>query len=161
MEGKIQDAVFRTEEEIMSCPLLQKAMQKVEEEALKGAEPPKEFFDMGCQVGLENLRPFVINMGVLCKLEGESVERKGLMRSIGVGGCRIIEEPKLPNKFRTVGVVTEKWVEVIRASKQTDTEDFAYKDTESPRVADLPVEPAAERPDRRQRLSSLTSPCLW
>merc|ERR1719209_669766 len=69
MEGKIQDAVFRTEEEIMSCPLLQKAMQKVEEEALKGAEPPKEFFDMGCQVGLENLRPFVIDMGVLCKLE--------------------------------------------------------------------------------------------
>merc|ERR1719153_860304 len=190
MEGKIQDAVFRTEEEIMSCPLLQKAMQKVEEEALKGAEPPKEFFDMGCQVGLENLRPFVIDMGVLCKLEGESVESKpmadswcqvspapiskadascgltgvermGLMRSIGVGECRIIEEPKLPNKFRTVGVVTEKWVEVIRASKQTETEDFAYKDTESPRVADLPVvEPAAERPDRRQRLSSLTSPCL-
>ena len=190
MEGKIQDAVFRTEEEIMSCPLLQKAMQKVEEEALKGAEPPKEFFDMGCQVGLENLRPFVIDMGVLCKLEGESVESKpmadswcqvspapiskadascgltgvermGLMRSIGVGECRIIEEPKLPNKFRTVGVVTEKWVEVIRASKQTDTEDFAYKDTESPRVADLPVvEPVAERPDRRQRLSSLTSPCL-
>merc|ERR1712088_1174127 len=190
IEGKIQDAVFRTEEEIMSCPLLQKAMQKVEEEALKGAEPPKEFFDMGCQVGLENLRPFVIDMGVLCKLEGEreeskpmadswcqvspapiskadascgltGVERMGLMRSIGVGECRIIEEPKLPNKFRTVGVVTEKWVEVIRASKQTDTEDFAYKDTESPRVADLPVvEPAAERPDRRQRLSSLTSPCL-
>merc|ERR1719430_291777 len=186
MEGKIQDAVFRTEEEIMSCPLLQKAMQKVEEEALKGAEPPKEFFDMGCQVGLENLRPFVIDMGVLCKLEGEreeskpmadswcqvspapiskadascgltGVERMGLMRSIGVGECRIIEEPKLPNKFRTVGVVTEKWVEVIRASKQTDTEDFAYKDTESPRVADIPVvEPAAERPDRRQ-LSSLTS----
>merc|ERR1719264_2041428 len=84
----------------------------------------------------------------------------GLMRSIGVGECRIIEEPKLPNKFRTVGVVTEKWVEVIRASKQTDTEDFAYKDTESPRVADIPVEPQAERPDRRQRLSSLTSPCL-
>jgi len=189
MEGKIQDAVFRTEEEIMSCPLLQKAMQKVEEEALKGAEPPKEFFDMGCQVGLENLRPFVIDMGVLCKLEGEreeskpmadswcqvspapiskadascgltGVERMGLMRSIGVGECRIIEEPKLPNKFRTVGVVTEKWVEVIRASKQTDTEDFAYKDTESPRVADIPVEPQTERPDRRQRLSSLTSPCL-
>jgi len=189
MEGKIQDAVFRTEEEIMSCPLLQKAMQKVEEEALKGAEPPKEFLDMGCQVGLENLRPFVIDMGVLCKLEGEreeskpmadswcqvspapiskadascgltGVERMGLMRSIGVGECRIIEEPKLPNKFRTVGVVTEKWVEVIRASKQTDTEDFAYKDTESPRVADIPVEPQAERPDRRQRLSSLTSPCL-
>merc|ERR1719400_1435908 len=83
------------------------------------------------------------------------------MRSIGVGECKVIEEPKEPNKFRTVGVVTEKWVEVIRASKQTDTEDFAYKDTESPRVADLPVvEPAAERPDRRQRLSSLTSPCL-
>ena len=189
MEGKIQDAVFRTEEEIMSCPLLQKAMQKVEEEALKGAEPPKEFFDMGCQVGLENLRPFVIDMGVLCKLEGEreerkpmadswcqvspapiskadascgltGVERMGLMRSIGVGECRIIEEPKLPNKFRTVGVVTEKWVEVIRASKQTDTEDFAYKDTESPRVADIPVEAQAERGDRRQRLSSLTSPCL-
>ena len=35
VETRIQDAVFRTEEEIMSCPLLQKAMQKVEEEALK------------------------------------------------------------------------------------------------------------------------------
>ena len=30
-------------------------------------------------------------------------------------------------RFRTVGVCTEKWVEVIRASKQTDTEDFAFK----------------------------------
>lgn len=188
LEGKIQDAVFRTEEEIMSCPLLQKAMQKVEEEALKGAEPEKEFFDMGCQVGLENLRPFVIDMGVLCKLDDRNgdkamadswcqvspapvskldascgltgVERLDLMRSIGVGDCQIIEAPKEPGKFRTVGIVTEKWVEVIRASKQTDTDDFAYKDTESPRVADIPVEPPAERPDRRQRLSSLTSPCL-
>jgi len=188
LESKIQDAVFRTEEEIMSCPLLQKAMQKVEEEALKGLEPEKEFFDMGCQVGLENLRPFVIDMGVLCKLEGKDeskamadswcqvspapvakldvscglsgVERMGLMRSIGVGECQVIEAPKQPNKSRTVGVVTEKWVEVIRASKQTDTDDFAYKDTESPRVADMPVEAPVERPDRRQRLSSLTSPCL-
>merc|ERR1711962_1133716 len=193
MEGKIQDAVFRTEEEIMSCPLLQKAMQKVEEEALKGSEPEKEFSESACQVGLENLRPFVIDIGILCKIGDESehldrsrssvdswcqvspvpveksdaacglsdVERMGLLRTIGVGECKVIEEPKEPNRLKTVGVCTEKWVEVIRASKQTDTEDFAYKDTESPRVADLPVvEPAAERPDRRQRLSSLTSPCL-
>merc|ERR1711962_1288016 len=41
LESKIQDAVFRTEEDIMSCPLLQKAMQKVEEEALNGPEPKK------------------------------------------------------------------------------------------------------------------------
>merc|ERR1719192_702869 len=72
VESKIQDAVFRTEEEIMSCPLLQKAMQKVEEEALKGEEPPKEFHDAGCQVGLENLRPFVIDIGVTCALLEDS-----------------------------------------------------------------------------------------
>merc|ERR1711881_554104 len=71
-----------------------------------------------------------------------------------------IEDPKEPSKFKTVGVCTEKWIEVIRASKQTDTEDFAYKDTESPRVADIPLEPLMELPERRQRLSSLTSPCL-
>ena len=83
-----------------------------------------------------------------------------LTRTLGVGECRIIEAPKEPNKSRTVGVVTEKWVEVIKASKQTDTDDFAYKDTESPRVADIRMEPPSERLDRRQRLSSLTSPCL-
>jgi len=187
LESKIQDAVFRTEEDIMSCPLLQKAMQKVEEEALNGPEPKKEFFSIACQVGQENLRPFTIDMGVLCKIEDEeeksiadswcqvspvpvktqdascglsSVDRANLTRTVGVGECRIIEDPKEPNKSRTVGVVTEKWVEVIRASKQTDTEDFAYKDTESPRVADIPMETITERPDRRQRLSSLTSPCL-
>merc|ERR1719430_2104649 len=192
VESKIQDAVFRTEEEIMSCPLLQKAMQKVEEEALKGSEPEKEFSESACQVGLENLRPFVIDIGILCKIGDESehlarsrssvdswcqvspvpveksdaacglsdVERMGLLRTIGVGECKVIEEPKEPNKLKTVGVCTEKWVEVIRASKQTDTEDFAYKDTESPRVADIPLEPLMELPERRQRLSSLTSPCL-
>merc|ERR1719430_1559446 len=192
VESKIQDAVFRTEEEIMSCPLLQKAMQKVEEEALKGSEPEKKFSESACQVGLENLRPFVIDIGILCKIGDESehlarsrssvdswcqvspvpveksdaacglsdVERMGLLRTIGVGECKVIEEPKEPNKLKTVGVCTEKWVEVIRASKQTDTEDFAYKDTESPRVADIPLEPLMELPERRQRLSSLTSPCL-
>merc|ERR1719430_2970307 len=186
VESKIQDAVFRTEEEIMGCPLLQKAMQKVEEEALKGPEPEKEFFSIACQVGRENLRPFVLDIGTMCKLEEKEkpmadswcqvspvpvekqdascglsgVERMSMMRSVGVGECRIIEEPKEPNKNRTVGVVTEKWVEVIKASKQTDTDDFVYKDTESPRVADMPMAPPVERPDRRQRLSSLTSPCL-
>merc|ERR1719474_550308 len=87
----------------------------------------------------------------------------GLLRTIGVGDCKVIEDPKEPSKFVSVGVCTEKWVEVIRASKQTDTEDFAFKDTESPRVADMVFEPI-ERPERRsqsqQRLSSLTSPCL-
>ena len=191
VESKIQDAVFRTEEEIMSCPLLQKAMQKVEEEALKGEEPEKEFQDSACQVGLENLRPFVIDVGVSCSL-GQTVESKpstadswcqisppplsradaacglsgvermALMRTVGVGDCKIIEDPKDPIKHRTIGVCTEKWVEVIRASKQTDTEDFAYKDTESPRVADLALDPPVEFPleRRQQRLSSLTSPCL-
>ena len=38
MEAKIQEAVFKTEEEIMGCPLLQKAMAKVEEEALNFAD---------------------------------------------------------------------------------------------------------------------------
>merc|ERR1719369_1833467 len=190
VESKIQDAVFRTEEEIMSCPLLQKAMQKVEEEALKGSEPEKEFSEIACQVGLENLRPFVIDIGILCKISEDdsdrsnsavdswcqvspvpveksdascglsAVERMALMKTIGVGECKVIEDPKEPSKYKTVGVCTEKWVEVIRASKQTDTEDFAYKDTESPRVADIPLEPPIEFPERRQRLSSLTSPCL-
>ncbi len=35
MEAKIEAAVARTEEDIMSCPLLQKALKKVEEEAVK------------------------------------------------------------------------------------------------------------------------------
>ena len=63
MEAKIQEAIFKTEEEIMGCPLLQKAMAKVEEEALNGPQedqmatakqspghPPVEKFDAVCQV---------------------------------------------------------------------------------------------------------------
>lgn len=192
VESKLQDAIFRTEEEIMSCPLLQKAMQKVEEEALKGEEPPKEFLDTACQVGDENLRPFVIDIGVMCSIGPDEsrqnrksvadswcqitppqvsksnascgptgVERMYMMRTIGVGDCKIIEDPKDPTKHRSIGICTEKWVDVIKASKQTDTEDFAFKDTESPRVADLQFDPPIELPlERRQRLSSLTSPCL-
>merc|ERR1719384_2375466 len=84
-----------------------------------------------------------------------------MMRTIGVGDCKIIEDPKDPTKHRSIGICTEKWVDVIKASKQTDTEDFAFKDTESPRVADLQFDPPIELPlERRQRLSSLTSPCL-
>jgi len=53
-------------------------------------------------------------------------------------------------------------VEVIKASKQTDTEDFAFKDTESPRVADMVFEPSPERVvlQRRSSLrkSTTTSP---
>merc|ERR1719450_427027 len=80
----------------------------------------------------------------------------GLMRTVGVGECKVIEDPKEPSKFKTVGVCTEKWVEVIKASKQTDTEDFAFKDTESPRVADM-VFPEPLEPDRvvLERRSSL------
>merc|ERR1719339_641785 len=110
----------------MSCPLLQKAMQKVEEEALKGSEPEKEFSESACQVGLENLRPFVIDIGISCKIgDDESehlnktrsavdswcqvspvpveksdascglsdVERMGLMKTVGVGECKVIEDP--------------------------------------------------------------------
>jgi len=89
------------------------------------------------------------------------VERMGLMKTIGVGDCKVIEEPTGPSMQRNVGVCTEKWVEVIRASKQTDTDDFAFKDTESPRVSDLELEVISERPERRsQRLSSITSACL-
>ena len=63
MEAKIQEAIFKTEEEIMGCPLLQKAMAKVEEEALNGPQEeqtaaanqspehqPVEKFDAVCQV---------------------------------------------------------------------------------------------------------------
>lgn len=188
MELKIKEVMFKTEEEIMSCPLLQKALQKVEEEAVNGPPPSKDISEKACQVGMENLRPFVIDVGLQCKLGNDyravdkvdswcqitpkpvesydvacgfsEVERMGLLRTIGVGDCQIIEDPKEPSKYRTVGVCTEKWVEIIRASKQTDTEDFAFKDTESPRVADMVFEPV-ELPERvNQRLSSLTAPCL-
>ncbi len=198
MEAKVQEAIFRTEEEIMGCPLLQKAMAKVEEEAINGApvevtevkkEVPK--VDVQCQVGDENLRPFVIAVGLQCKLDNEpsvcvncQIKEQELqeaittkerflaavgstpapvpVRSIGVGECKIIEEPQDPTAFRHIGVCTEKWVEVIKASKQTDTEDFAYKDTESPRVADMVFEPSPERVvlQRRSSLrkSTTTSP---
>ena len=85
-----------------------------------------------------------------------------ITRSIGVGDCKLVEDPPDPTAFREIGVCTEKWVEVIKASKQTDTEDFAFKDTESPRVADLVFEPSPERVvlQRRSSLrkSTTTSP---
>ena len=74
-------------------------------------------------------------------------------RTIGVGDCKLIEDPPDPTAFRHIGVCTEKWVEVIKASKQTDTEDFAYKDTESPRVADMVFEPSPERVVLQRRSS--------
>ena len=194
MEAKIQEAVFKTEEEIMGCPLLQKAMAKVEEEALNGPQDDEEkgskntreqveTLDVSCQVGDEHLKPFVITVGLQCKIEedhmpecttclarlsreGSSTTDRFLAavagpepvptRSIGVGECKVIEDPTGPIKYKDVGVCTEKWVEVIKASKQTDTEDFAFKDTESPRVADM-VFPEALEPDRivLERRSSL------
>ena len=87
---------------------------------------------------------------------------------------KVIEEPSEPSKFREIGICTEKWVEVIKASKQTDTEDFAFKvknqqikvnkqlkckqnfafkDTESPRVADMVFEPSPERVVMERRSS--------
>ena len=187
MEAKIQEAVFKTEEEIMGCPLLQKAMAKVEEEALNGpSEDVKvEKSDAQCQVGDENLRPFVITVGLQCKIAEDQIPECATClartaaeesttdrflaavgaadalkstKSIGVGECKVIEDPPDPTQYREIGVCTEKWVEVIKASKQTDTEDFAYKDTESPRVADMFPEPAFEpEPDRivLERRSSL------
>lgn len=191
VDAKIQEAMLRTEEEIMSCPLLQKALKKVEEEALHGPPVEKELRETACQVGLENLRPFVIDVGLMCKLDPEpraevdqtdswcqvtpktvektdvacglsSMELMSLRRTIGVGECKVIEAPKDPAQYRTVGICTEKWVEVIRASKQTDTEDFAYKDTESPRVADIEQQqpPPVSTEQRHQRLSSITAACL-
>lgn len=178
VEAKIQEAVFRTEEDIMSCPLLQKAMARVEAEALNGgpiieAGPMKDTSDQSCQVGEDNLRPFVISVALQCKMDGDVVvcndclnkfnpttqetsrerflhavsggQPHVITRSVGVGDCKVIEDPRQPAKFRDVGICTEKWVEVIKASKQTDTEDFAYKDTESPRVADMVFEPSPER----------------
>ena len=90
-------------------------------------------------------------------------ENQKIVRTIGVGDCKvedrvtevysirknkmslnpvslflkIIEDPADPTKFRDIGICTEKWIETIKASKQTDTEDFAFKDTESPRVSEL------------------------
>ncbi len=199
LEARVQEAIFKTEEEIMGCPLLQKAMARVEEEAIKGVtdteEPQpvkKDLADAQCQVGDENLRPFVINVGLQCKIEeqpvvcpacvqreqqeeqGESTTDRFLAavgaspsvstRSVGVGDCKLVEDPPDPTAFRDIGVCTEKWVEVIKASKQTDTEDFAFKDTESPRVADMVFEPSPERVvlQRRSSLrkSTTTSPSV-
>ena len=194
MEAKIQEAVFKTEEEIMGCPLLQKAMAKVEEEALNGPSDESdksiktipeevETAEVSCQVGDEHLKPFVITVGLQCKIEEDHIPECATClarlsakeettkdrflaavagpepvptRSIGVGECKVIEDPTGPIKFKDVGVCTEKWVEVIKASKQTDTEDFAFKDTESPRVADM-VFPEPLEPDRivLERRSSL------
>ena len=193
MDARIQEAIFKTEEEIMGCPLLQKAMAKVEEEAIKGEEEQVsseiEKCDVQCQVGDENLRPFVINVGLQCKLvedkpavclqcearkEAEAEEATTQQRflkaieapppppitkSIGVGEYKLVEDD--PDRhFRDIGVCTEKWVEVIKASKQTDTEDFAFKDTESPRVADMVFEPSPERVvlQRRSSLRKTSSP---
>ena len=203
LEAKVQEAIFKTEEEIMGCPLLQKAMAKVEADAIRG-EPASEdeattpevakpsTSEVECQVGEENLRPFVIAVGLQCKLEelpvvcatcklreqeAETSSERFLnavgasptpaaatttTRSIGVGDCKLIEDPPDPTAFRDIGICTEKWVEVIKASKQTDTEDFAFKDTESPRVADMVFEPSPERVvlQRRSSLrkSTTTSP---
>ncbi len=175
MEGTVQEAVLKTEEEIMGCPLLQRAMAKVEEEAIHGPRREVEKMEAGCQVGEENLRPFVISVGLQCKLDDSRpivvekeaaaddeigagsregrVQRRSidpetekLVRSVGVGEYKLVEDPPDPTRFKDAAVCTEKWVEVIKASKQTDTEDFAFKDTESPRVADLfRFEPSPER----------------
>eukprot|EP00096_Caligus_rogercresseyi_P014766 TRINITY_DN7254_c0_g1_i1.p1 TRINITY_DN7254_c0_g1~~TRINITY_DN7254_c0_g1_i1.p1 ORF type:complete len:831 (+),score=302.70 TRINITY_DN7254_c0_g1_i1:125-2494(+) len=95
--------------------------------------------------------------------------------SVGVGDSKVYEEPPLPSNFRHIGICTEKWVEVIKASKQTDTDDFAYKDTESPRVADILSElpstftPPSSRkgsnarigsPSTSRRSSSASSPAV-
>lgn len=176
MEARVQEAIFKTEEEIMGCPLLQKAMARVEEEAIRGESVPEnsEKCDAQCQVGDENLRPFVIAVGLQCKLEElpvvcaacqqrEQEEKENQRfygsnppvptRSVGVGEYKLVEDPPDPTAFRDIGVCTEKWVEVIKASKQTDTEDFAYKDTESPRVADMVFEPSPERVVLQRRSS--------
>merc|ERR1719464_1762279 len=205
LEAKVQEAIFKTEEEIMGCPLLQKAMAKVEADAIRGEPASDDEADtkapavakpstseVECQVGEENLRPFVIAVGLQCKLEelpvvcatcklreqeAETSSERFLnavgasptpaaaattTRSIGVGDCKLIEDPPDPTAFRDIGICTEKWVEVIKASKQTDTEDFAFKDTESPRVADMVFEPSPERVvlQRRSSLrkSTTTSP---
>uniref|UniRef100_A0A0K2T6J3 Uncharacterized protein n=1 Tax=Lepeophtheirus salmonis TaxID=72036 RepID=A0A0K2T6J3_LEPSM len=188
-EKLVQEAVFKTEEELMECPLLQKAMARVEEEVIRGG--PFEKVDSSCQVGVENICPFVISVGVQAEFveykpatyeistqaqpeqsdfecqsyhhhhhpspipeEPEGIETV----SIGVGDCKVYEDPVLPLQCRNVGVCTEKWVEVIKASKQTDTEDFAYKDTESPRVADilaeLPSTPPVSRKGSYGRIGS-------
>jgi len=205
LEARVQEAIFKTEEEIMGCPLLQKAMAKVEADAMKEVassddeaeepSPKPSTSEVECQVGEENLRPFVITVGLQCKLEELPVvcttcqqreqerEREetsserflaavgasptpvtptATTRTIGVGECKLVEDPPDPTAFRDIGICTEKWVEVITASKQTDTEDFAFKDTESPRVADMVFEPSPERVilQRRSSLrkSTTTSP---
>ena len=58
-EARVREAVARAEEEIYGCPLLQKAMARVEAEALGLASPEKEKAleekaagrDFGCQGG--------------------------------------------------------------------------------------------------------------
>ena len=117
-EARVREAVARAEEEIYGCPLLQKAMARVEAEALglassqeeKAAPEEKkvEGRDFGCQVGdEEHLRPFVISVGLQCKLdetaplvlEKDKTEirdsrpvdpaRERVVRSVGVGDCKV------------------------------------------------------------------------
>ncbi|CAB4060625.1 KANK [Lepeophtheirus salmonis] len=165
-EKLVQEAVFKTEEELMECPLLQKAMARVEEEVIRGG--PFEKVDSSCQ-------PATYEISTQAQPEQSDFECQSYHHhhhpspipeepegietvSIGVGDCKVYEDPVLPLQCRNVGVCTEKWVEVIKASKQTDTEDFAYKDTESPRVADilaeLPSTPPVSRKGSYGRIGS-------
>ena len=115
-EARVREAVARAEEEIYGCPLLQKAMARVEAEALglassqeeKAPEEKVDGRDFGCQVGdEEHLRPFVISVGLQCKLdetaplvlEKDKTEirdsrpvdpaRERVVRSVGVGDCKV------------------------------------------------------------------------
>ena len=96
---------------------------------------------MGLQCKLEEL-PVVCATCKLREQEAETISERFLnavgasptpptptttTRTIGVGDCKLIEDPPDPTAFRDIGICTEKWVEVIKASKQTDTEDFAFK----------------------------------
>ena len=132
----VEAAIKQTESEILECPLLQKAMEVVEDETRNGPRSPRpgSLYEVSTQVDYgENLRPFVISVGLQCKLDNDNDddnrrgEKTAQVKSVGVGECKVIEEPLEPAMFRDIGVCTEKWVEIIKASKQTDTDDFNFK----------------------------------
>ena len=137
-EARVREAVARAEEEIYGCPLLQKAMARVEAEALGLATSPEkekavpeekvEGRDFGCQVGdEEHLRPFVISVGLQCKLdetaplvlEKDKTElsrpvdpaRERVVRSVGVGDCKVIYVIKVAQvQFRFGDPQTPSWL---------------------------------------------------
>lgn len=154
----VQDAVFRTEEEIFGCPLLQRAMAKVEQETLGGDRT--DIRHTACQAELDPMTQCFTSVGVQCHLEGDDMACPQCQSSkqqpeagfVGLTVARIAPVPSLGKPVRDIGICTEKWVDIIKASKQTDTDDFPFKDTASPTVAEATVAQQGKTKKKTEKL---------